>query len=201
MTSKIIIDYYFAPMSGYAYLGHAHFLELAVKSVATVNFHPLDMAQVFAAAGSFPPAKYPEIRQHHRKADMLRWAAQRSLPINATPAYWPVPMGLACQVITAAKSIGADQGVVTGAILAAVWAHDLNIADIGDIATILDKNNLPTDKILTAAKAPNVIAAAQAETQDAIAKGLFGSPTYVVSDEWFFGQDRLDFLERALWHR
>ena len=104
-------------MSSYAYLGHARLLDLAAKADATIRYHPLDMAKVFAAAGSFPPAQHPDVRQTHRKADMVRWADRFSLPINPTPKHWPVPMELACRVIIAAGTGGADQGQVAGAIL------------------------------------------------------------------------------------
>lgn len=198
MPSDITIEYYFAPMSGYAYLGHARFLQIAKAASANVVYHPLDMAKVFAAAGSFPPAKYPAVRQHHRKADMERWAKKSKLPINPTPKFWPAPMPLACEVIVAAKDIGLDQGEVTRAILSAVWVHELNIADTNDIAATLAKHGIDAEPILQAAKQPQCIEDAAAHTRDAIEAGIFGSPTYVVGDDWFFGQDRLEFLAAKL---
>ena len=166
MSAPNVIDYYFAPMSGYAYLGHARLLDIAADTGAVIRYHPLDMAAVFAAAGSFPPAKYPEIRQTHRKADMKRWAVKLELPINTTPAFWPVPMDLACRVIVASQALELD-GIVADEIL--------NVA--GDSA---------------------VASQAKAETAEAIEKGIFGSPTYVIGDDWFFGQDRLAFLRGHL---
>lgn len=195
MLDKPVIDYYFAPMSGYAYLGHARFTALADAAGAEVRYHPLDMAQVFAAAGSFPPAKYPEVRQIHRKADMGRWAERFGLPINTTPAFWPVPMGLACRVIAAA---GEAQAEVAEAILAAVWAHDLNISDPHDLQAAFAKHDLDGDSILKAASLPEAEARAASITAKAIELGIFGSPTYVYAGAWYFGQDRLDFLEAAL---
>lgn len=198
MPDKITIDYYFAPMSGYAYLGHARLLNIAAQAGAQVVHHPLDMAKVFEAAGSFPPAKYPAVRQHHRKADMVRWARKLSIPINPTPKFWPTPMPLACQVIVAAKHLGLDQGAVTQAILSAVWTHNLNISDAADIATALKRQGMVPDRILAAALRPDIITEATSETRDAIALGVFGSPTYVTGEDWFFGQDRLEFLEYRL---
>ncbi|PUB18943.1 2-hydroxychromene-2-carboxylate isomerase [Yoonia sediminilitoris] len=194
MPATKVVDYYFAPMSGYAYLGHARFAEIATGAGAKVRYHPLDMAQVFAAAGSFPPAKYPDVRQKHRKADMARWAAKLGLPINTSPAFWPVPMALACRVIVGAGTIGADQGAVVNAVLSAVWVHDLNIAEVDDMAKALDLHGLDAEPVLAAASDRNVVASAEAETKAAIDKGIFGSPTYMLGDDWFFGQDRLDFL-------
>ncbi|MFT7449100.1 MAG: 2-hydroxychromene-2-carboxylate isomerase [Glaciecola sp.] len=198
LPDKITIDYYFAPMSGYAYLGHARLLDIAARAGAQIAYHPLDMAMVFEAAGSFPPAKYPAVRQHHRKADMARWAQKLSMPINPTPKFWPMPMPLACQVIVAAKHRGLDQGAVTQAILSAVWTHDLNISDAADIATALRQQGMAPDPILAATLRPDIITEATSETRDAIALGIFGSPTYVIGDDWFFGQDRLEFLEYRL---
>ncbi|KGB80560.1 hypothetical protein JT55_18285 [Rhodovulum sp. NI22] len=185
-------------MSGYAYLGHARFLEIAANAGALVRYHPLDMLKVFAAAGSFPPAKYPEVRQKHRKADMARWAEERSLPLNVSPTFWPIPMGLACRVISAAASLGVDQGAVTGAILSAVWVHDLNISTEKDVARALDLHDLEADRILAATTVPAVVAQAAAETDAAIEMGIFGSPSYVLAEDWFFGQDRLPFLADVL---
>lgn len=185
-------------MSGYAYLGHARLLNIAAQAGARVIYHPLDMAKVLAAAGSFPPAKYPVVRQHHRKADMARWAQKLSLPINPTPKFWPTPMPLACQVIVAAKHLELDQGAVTQAILSAVWTHDLNISDAADISTALRRQGMAPDPILAAALRPDIITEATFGTQDAIALGIFGSPTYVIDEDWFFGQDRLAFLEDRL---
>lgn len=185
-------------MSGYAYLGHARLLDLAAQAGAQVVYHPLDMAQVFAAAGSFPPAKYPAVRQLHRKADMARWGQKLALPINPTPKFWPVPMALACQVIVAAKHLGLDQGAITQAILSAVWKDDLNIADANDLASALKPHAMTSGQILDASKQPDIAAVAATATRDAIAKGIFGSPTYVVGDDWFFGQDRLVFLAEKL---
>lgn len=198
MPDKIKIDYYFAPMSGYAYLGHARLLDIAARAGAQIVYHPLDMAKVFEAAGSFPPAKYPAVRQNHRKADMARWAQKLSLPVNPTPKFWPTPMPLACQVIVAAKHLGLDQGAVTQAILSAVWKDDLNIADAKEIASALKEHGMAPDPILAAALRPDVITEATSETRDAIALGIFGSPTYAIGEDWFFGQDRLEFLEDRL---
>jgi 2-hydroxychromene-2-carboxylate isomerase len=192
------IDYYFAPMSGYAYLGHARLLNIAAQAGAQVVYHPLDMAKVFEAAGSFPPAKYPAVRQHHRKADMVRWAQKLSLPINPTPKFWPTQMPLACRVIVAAKHLGLDQGAVTQAILLAVWTHDLDISDASDISTALRRQGMEPDPILAAALRPDIITEATSDTRDAIELGIFGSPTYVIGEDWFFGQDRLEFLKDRL---
>jgi 2-hydroxychromene-2-carboxylate isomerase len=198
LSAPEVIDYYFAPMSGYAYLGHARLLDIAAEAGVDVRYHPLDMLKVFAAAGSFPPAKYPAVRQIHRKADMARWARVFDLPINTTPAFWPVPMELACATIVAAGTLGLDQGRATGAVLSAVWEQNLNIADADDLASALQSVGLDPDPILNMASMPEIQRASLDETANAIDLGIFGSPTYTIGDEWFFGQDRLQFLSDHL---
>lgn len=198
MSADTVIDYYFAPMSGYAYLGHARFLAIAADAGAQVRFRPLDMAKVFAAAGSFPPAKYPAVRQIHRKADMRRWAKLYGLPLNDTPAFWPAPMALACEVIVAADHAGLDQGAVSHAILSAVWVHHLNIADPADLAKALELYGIDPSGVLPTAQTQQVKAKTRVHTDTAIELGIFGSPTYVIEGEWFFGQDRLHFLAEHL---
>lgn len=193
-----VVDYYFAPMSGYAYLGHDEFVDICAKAGAEIRYHPLDMGRVFASAGSFPPAKYPEIRQIHRKADMVRWAEKRGLPFNDTPAFWPVPMERACAAIAAAGALGLDQAIVTKAILSAVWVDDLNISNVDDLKTVLVQSGIEADPILSACSEPDTIASAAETTSDAIEMGIFGSPTYVLEDQWYFGQDRLIFLRSTL---
>ncbi|MCG3268815.1 DsbA family protein [Yoonia sp. I 8.24] len=129
---------------------------------------------------------------------MARWAEVQGLPINTTPAFWPVSMGLACSVIVAADSLGIDQGMVTGAVLSAVWEKDLNIADEGDLGKALAGIGFDVSLLLDNASTPQIQEASEEITKTAIQLGLFGSPTYVVKENWFFGQDRLDFLEKEL---
>ena len=129
---------------------------------------------------------------------MQRWAQKFGLPINVTPKYWPTPMALACQVIMAGGTVGVDQGDISLAVLSAVWVHDLNIADPDDMAQGLKVAGLPAEPLLRAAATADVISAAQIETAKGIDIGIFGSPTYVVDGEWFFGQDRLAFLQDRL---
>jgi hypothetical protein len=100
-------------------------------------------------------------------------------------------MPLACQVIVAAKHLGLDQGAVTHVILSAVWKDDLNIADAKDIASALTPHGTAPSPLIDASQGPEIAAKAASETRDAIEHGIFGSPTYVVGEDWF--SDRTDW--------
>jgi 2-hydroxychromene-2-carboxylate isomerase len=80
----------------------------------------------------------------------------------------------------------------------AVWAEERNIADPATLVAIADEQGLDGQDLLTAAGDPAVAAAYQANTEAAIAAGVFGAPTFVIGEELFWGQDRLDFVARAL---
>lgn len=193
-----VIDYYFAPISGYAYLGHQALMRIAAETGATVNFLPLVIGKVFAASDTTPPFAQSDVRKSYRMADQARWAAHYNLTISAVPKYWPTDPVLACKAIVAAGKIGADQNAASFACLKAVWAEDLNIADADQLADALTRSNLPAASILEAATDPDVGDEVEEMTAKAIDAQVFGSPTYVVEGERFWGQDRLDFLSSAL---
>lgn len=195
---KQVIDYYFAPISGYAYLGHRPFMELVRDTGAKVRFRPVEIGKVFAATGTTPPFAQSDVRKSYRMQDQARLAAAQGLTMRAVPAHWPTAPGLACRAIVAAGVLGLDQGAASFACLHAVWAEDRDIADPGQLATALDAAGLPAAQIMAEAATPAITRAADDCTAAAIDAGVFGSPTYVLGTERFWGQDRLDQLRTAL---
>lgn len=193
-----VIDYYFAPISGYAYLGHPTLMRIASEAGVTVNFLPLVIGKVFAAADTTPPFAQSDVRKSYRIADQARFAARYGLAINEVPKHWPTDPVPACKAILAAGVVGADQGAVSFAILKGVWADEKNVADPGDLQAVLEAAGLPAEEILKAAEAPEIAEEVEAITGKAIASDVFGSPTYVYKGERFWGQDRLEFLAETL---
>lgn len=191
----ITIDYYFSPISGYAYLGHEAFLNLAANAKFNIRYYPIDIIKVFAATNTTPPAKQADARKSYRTEDMARYAQKHNIPINSQPKYWPVPSDLACKAIVASKHLGLNQGQVTGVILKGVWAQDANISDISSLQTLLNNANLPGTEIISTSENANVDSEFNQFTQNAIDNGVFGSPTYLLEKERFWGQDRLDMLQ------
>jgi carboxymethylenebutenolidase len=86
---------------------------------------------------------------------------------------------------------------VAGAILGACWAQERNIADEKVLAELLTEQSLPA-ALLEQSHSQAVQERYETYTQAAIDAGVFGAPSYVIDDEIFWGQDRLDFVERAL---
>lgn len=192
------IEFYFTVLSSYAYLASPRLAELRDRTGATIIFKPVDIMDVFEAAGTLPPTKQPEIRRRYREMDLSRVARAHGMPINLKPAFWPVPQELASGMIIAAQEAGLDPMPLTQGILKTVWATHGNIAEAETLSELAKACGYDGEALVTQAGSAPVKAAFAANTTEAINKGVFGSPSFVVDGEVFWGQDRLSYLEAVL---
>lgn len=199
MSTSHHIDYFFATMSPWAYLGHQRFVQLVRDTGASVSVRPMDLGQVFPVSGGLPLSKRPPQRQAYRLLELQRFSTFLGLPLNLQPKYFPVSGDLSSRLLIASEQHAGTEAALqlAGAILAAVWAQERDIADAGVLAAILQEQGMPAER-LQQAEDPQVQARYEANTRDAIEAGVFGAPSYVVDGEIFWGQDRLDFLARKL---
>jgi carboxymethylenebutenolidase len=199
MASKTV-DYYFAPNSPWTYLGHERFRQIAAAASAQVNVLPVDLGgKVFPVSGGLPLAKRAPQRQAYRLVELKRFSEYLGQPIVLQPKFFPVNADDAAQLIIAVDlHDGRDAAMaLTGAILRAVWVEQKNIADANDLAAILAGQGLPARR-LDDSRTQAVHERYEADTQRAIDAGVFGAPSYVIDGEIFWGQDRLDFVQRKL---
>jgi 2-hydroxychromene-2-carboxylate isomerase len=193
------IDYYFSPSSPWTYLGHARFAAIAGKAGAAIQVKPVDYGKVFPASGGLPLKARPVQRQAYRMMELKRWRSFLDMPLNLEPAFFPVASNDACKIIIAAQAHCADAAMqLAGNLLRACWAEEKNIADHAVLAACADAAGLPGADLAAAIAHPSVATRFDALTDEAIARQVFGAPTFVYDGELFWGQDRLDFLERAL---
>jgi 2-hydroxychromene-2-carboxylate isomerase len=195
----LTIDYYLAPQSPWAYLGHARFATLARKAGARINVLPVDFGKVFSVSGGLPLGQRAPQRQAYRLVELQRTSEFLKLPMHIQPQFFPVAGDDAARlIITVGMHDGADAAMqLSGAILKACWAEQRNIADPATRAALLSECGLAAQR-LEQATSPVALEHYTTFTQKAIAAGVFGAPSYVVDGEIFWGQDRLDFLERRL---
>ena len=194
------VDYYFAPQSPWAYLGHQRFADICRRTGAAVRVMPIDLGgKVFPISGGLPLGQRAPQRQAYRLVDLQRFSRHLGAPLNLKPQYFPVGGDDAARLIIAADlTQGADAAIaLTGAVMAACWAQERNIADEKVLAALLAEQGLPAD-VLEKAHSQAAQERYDAYTQAAIDAGVFGAPSYVIDGEIFWGQDRLDFVERAL---
>jgi 2-hydroxychromene-2-carboxylate isomerase len=193
------IDYYFATISPFAYLGHDRLVAIAQKRDATIAVKPINLGEVFGVSGGLPLSKRAPQRQAYRLAELRRWSQFLEIPINIEPKFFPVNGDLAAAYILAANELGnAEALALARAVGRAIWQDERNIADAPTMEAIAAECKLPAATLATRARAKDIAEKFTALTQEAIARNVFGAPTYVVEGELFWGQDRLDFLDRKL---
>ena len=198
MTDKVV-DYYFATNSPWSYLGHERFVTLAHEHGATINLYPMDLGKVFPVSGGLPLAKRAPQRQAYRLFELARWRDHLGVPINFQPKFAASSGELASKWITAAAEQGSDAALALGgAILRGRWAGERDIADPATLSEFAKDSGLDPAALAARADSAEVAARYLALTQEAIEAQVFGAPWYVYSGEPFWGQDRLDFLDRAL---
>jgi 2-hydroxychromene-2-carboxylate isomerase len=189
------IEYFLAPQSPYCYLGHARVGAIAKKHQVTIDLKPTDLGKVFPQSGGLPLGQRPPQRQAYRFHELRRWSEHLGLPLNLKPKFFPVSGDLAARMILAAPT---EHGAFdfAGAILKAVWADELNIADESTLVSVANQCGLDGQKMLL--ESPAKQSQYDIFTQQAIDAQVFGAPWFVLNGEPFWGQDRLDFLDRAL---
>ena len=180
------IDYYMTPASPWTYFGHARFAEIARRHGATVNVKPVDFGVIFPQSGGLPLPKRAPQRQAYRLVELARWRDFLGVPLVLQPKHFPVNANPAAHLICAAPQD--KRMALAGELLAALWKEDRNLADPQTLQAIASKYGVTQGDE----------AQYGAFTQEALARGVFGAPSYVYRDEIFWGQDRLDFLDRAL---
>jgi carboxymethylenebutenolidase len=194
-----VIDYYVSPMSPWTYLGHDAFVALAREHHAPVALKPIDLGRVFPVSGGLPLARRAPQRQAYRLVELRRWSAHRGIKLNLTPRHFPAPSEPASLWILAATQEDDDAGLrLLGAIGRACWAEERDIGDDATLRAVATECGLDANRVAERAAAPDTRMHYDTLTQEAIDRGIFGVPTYVLRGELFWGQDRLDFLGRAL---
>jgi 2-hydroxychromene-2-carboxylate isomerase len=193
------IDYYFTPQSPWTYLGHARLAAIAAAAGATVRIRPMDLGAVFPVSGGLPLGKRAPQRQAYRLVELARFSRHLGLPLVPQPKFFPVSGDDAARLIIAVDlNDGTDAAMqLCGAVFASLWVQQRNIADPKHLAEIVLECGLPARRI-DQSQSQAVQERYEQYTQEAIDAGVFGAPSYVVDQDIFWGQDRLDFVAAAL---
>jgi 2-hydroxychromene-2-carboxylate isomerase len=193
------VDYYLAPQSPWTYLGHDRFVRIAAAAGATVRLLPIDLGKIFPVSGGLPLPKRAPQRQAYRLVDLKRFSEHLDVPLNLHPKFFPVAGDDAARLIIAVDLHDGTAAAlrIASAILRAVWVQERNVADASTLAQLLTENGLDAQR-LDQSRASAVGERYAANTEEATRLGVFGAPTYVIDGELFWGQDRLDFVQRRL---
>lgn len=192
------IDYYFTFASPWAYIGHAPFMDIVRRHELRVNYKPVLLGRVFAETGGLPLAKRHPVRQRYRLVDLQRWRDKRALSFNIHPKHWPFDATLADHFAIAIDTAGKDPDAFLRRTFSAIWEEERNLGDPLVIAEIAEAVGLDSTSLLEIAQGSAAEAIYALNQESAVASDVFGSPSYVLNGEVFWGQDRLELLDDAL---
>lgn len=194
------IEYFYAAHSAYAYLGSAKLMEIAREAGATILHRPNDLRKVVPAAGSTPIGKRTAAhRAYFFGREIQRWSEERNAPwLGCHPTHHHNDIGLPNCFLIAGMKAGHTIDMLAHTLLEAHWRDDADLADEATLLRLADKVGLDGKPMLAAAKTAPVQALYAQYTEEAIDRSVFGSPTYFVDGDMFYGQDRLELVARAL---
>ena len=191
------IDYFFATISPFVYLAGDRLEAIAARYGATIRYVPINAPALFPRTGGQVLAERHDSRKTYRLQELRRWSARLGKKLDLAPAFFPAnPAPSSYAVISAARAGGGDLAGLVQAFPRAVWAEGRNIAEDEVVQEIVARYGFDPREIdrgmFTAAEVYT------ANLEEAVARGVFGVPFYVVGDERFWGQDRLEDLDLYL---
>lgn len=195
----VTVEYFMSPGSPWSFMGHQRFIEIVNKFNVNVNMYPVNYGEIFPLSGGVPVSKRPIQRQKIRLQELKRWGDFLKINLNLEPKYFPSKSLLPSLIIIASKRKNINQAFnLANNIMNALWVEDLDIDNEDVLINILKKMELNVEDILKCAKSEECTNIMKSSTKFAIEKGVFGAPTYIINDQIYWGQDRLDFVERHL---
>ena len=194
------IEYFYSAHSAYAYLGSARFIAIARAANRRIAHRPMDLRKVVAVTGpGSTNGLTPERRSYFSGREIERWAEFRAAPVmQGIPTHHDKDMTLSNGMLIAGLLQGIDIDQLAHCMLEAHWRDDADLADKKTLIQLGNGAGVDPEPLLDAALSPQVQAVYASNTEEAINRSVFGSPTYFVDGDMFYGQDHLEMIERAL---
>ena len=198
------VSCYYSLSSPWAYFGGPKLYDIVRRHRVKLLLKPYDFQAIAPRTGGVPLRTRPEPRRSYHALELDRWRKFLGMPLNLEPKHYPqdgLPAGWNKPpgwMVIAAQERGLDAQRLSHALLRALWAEERNTADAKVRAAIANENGLPGEELVAAETSAPVQALYRTYSEEAERLGVFGAPTCVLNGERFWGQDRLDFLDRAL---
>ena len=192
------LEYFFDYVSPFSYLANSQVPGLVERTGVELVHRPFFLGGVMKAAGNSPPATVPA-KGKYMSADLARWAKRYGLEMRFNPNF---PINTVKLMRAALVSL--EDGSFPAfheAVFHAMWCEPVNLGDDDVVRGVLEKAGLDAAGLLDRATSPQVKDRLRSNTDEAVERGAFGSPTFFLGEEMFFGNDRLDFVEEALAQR
>lgn len=196
MTDKVI-EFFFDFGSPTTYLAHTQLPRIAAQAGAQLVYRPMLLGGVFKATGNASPVSVPA-KGRWMGGDIARWAQRWGVPFSFNP-HFPINT---LTLMRGAAGLQLRQPKTftryADAVFNAMWAAPRNLGDAATLAALLAEAGFEPEAFMALVADPEVKARLVANTDEAVARGVFGAPTCFVGPQMFFGQDRLDFVAEAL---
>jgi 2-hydroxychromene-2-carboxylate isomerase len=186
--------------SPWTHLGAARIEAMAMAHDATMRIFPVDFGAIFAQSGGLPLPKRSPQRQAYRLQELARWRDHLGIPIKIEPKFFPSSEQPPASCVIALRETAGDQPAIklAHAVLKAVWQRERNPGDLATLGALITEIGLDANRVMKLAEQPRWAERRLADTQAALDRGVFGAPSYVIGDDIFWGQDRLEFVQRRL---
>lgn len=200
----IALDCYYSLSSPWAYFAGPRLQLIVQRHHVKLTLKPFDFQEVAPRTGGVPIRTRPQPRRSYHALELDRWRKYLRMPLVLEPKHYPQdgkPLGWNKPpgwMVIAAQLRGDDALRLSHALLRALWAEERDTADPDVRRTIAGENGMDGDTLVAAETSDAVQRLYRSYSAEAEELGVFGAPTYVLDGERFWGQDRLDFLDRAL---
>lgn len=189
------IDFYFDVGSPATYLAWTQLPGIAQSHNAEINWKPMLLGGVFKATGNQSPVTVPA-KGRYTLVDLMRFANEYGVPFEFNPHF---PVNTLNLMRGAAGLLGSPRFQdYLKCVFTALWVEKQDLNDPSVVSAVLDKAGFDPAEILTTCESPDAKSKLKQITEEAVARGVFGAPTFFVGEDMFFGQDRLSWVQRAL---
>ncbi|MEO8309956.1 MAG: 2-hydroxychromene-2-carboxylate isomerase [Caldimonas sp.] len=195
--TKRTVEYFFDVGSPTSYLAWTQLPKIAADTGATISWRPMLLGGVFKATGNASPVTVPA-KGRWMNDDIQRWARHHGVRFAFNP-YFPINTLTLMRGAAGLQMRRPDDFLrYLDVVERAMWEAPKNLGDPAVLAATLTEAGFDADEFAALVADPEVKARLVTTTEEAVARGVFGAPTFFVGAAMFFGQDRLDFVREAL---
>ena len=191
------VEFYFDVGSPAAYLAWTQLPRIAQEAGATIAYKPFLLGGVFQATGNRSPMEVPA-KGKYMQGDLERHARRYGVPFRHNPHFPINTLTLMRGALGLQMRQPRQMPTYVDAVFRAIWVDAKNMNDPATVGAVLQQAGIDAQQLLALAADPEVKERLKTVTQEAVARGVFGAPTFFVGDQMFWGQDRLDFVKEAL---
>jgi 2-hydroxychromene-2-carboxylate isomerase len=191
------LELYFDLRSPYTYMATTQIAGVAARTGSEVTYTPFRILELMKLVGNRPTNIESLNKNHYGKIDLKRWAARYRVPFNPHPQLRDFDYAELDRGAIVASEQGRAQQYVHG-VMRAIFGEPVDLTDRAALIALLDDLGLEGAELLETAAGPKYVVQLERNAHAAADRGAFGSPTFFVGEQMFFGNDRLDFVEQAL---